>query len=303
MDAVLQWGVNLIITIQQIHGPALDSLFRIITFMGNENFYLLFLPMLLWCVNFRMGARLAIFFLLSSYLNICLKDLFQQPRPFELNPNVGLVPEEGYGLPSYHAQSAVVVWGSLSAWAHKRWLWIAGIVLIILIGFSRVYLGVHFPTDVLAGWLLGVVSLGIYLALATGLEKRLVNLNLWIQILVALVLAVVLFLVHPAKNVASAMGTLAGAGVGLALTHRYVSFGVSGTWWQRTLRFLIGSLIVFALYVGLKLILPGEESGFYLPFRFIHYGLIGIWITLGAPWLFRLLKLAPQSEVPDMQPV
>jgi len=296
MDAVLQWGVNLIVTIQQIHGPTLDSLFRIITFVGDENFYLLFLPLLLWCVDFRMGARLAILFLLSSYLNICLKDLFQQPRPFDINPNVGLSPEEGYGLPSYHAQSALIVWGGLSVWAHKRWLWITGIVLIILVGFSRIYLGVHFPTDILAGWMLGVVLLGIYLALAARLEKRLVNFNLWVQILVALVPPVALMLIHPVKDVASATGTLAGFGVGLALTHRYVSFDIRGTWWQRTLRFLVGSLIVFALYLGLKVVFPGEGSAVYLPFRFVHYGLIGIWISLGAPWLFRPLRLASSSE-------
>ena len=103
MNAVLQWSVNLIVTIQQIHGPTLDSLFRIITFIGDEDFYLLFLPLLLWCVDLRMGARLAVLLLLSSYLNIYLKDLFQQPRPFDINPDIGLSPEEGYGLPSYHA--------------------------------------------------------------------------------------------------------------------------------------------------------------------------------------------------------
>lgn len=296
MEELWQCGINLIVTIQQMHGPVIDNISRAITFMGDEGFYLLFLPLIFWCVDFGEGARLTVLFLLSSYLNICLKDLFRQPRPFDLNPNVGLSPEEGYGLPSYHAQSAVVVWVGLSAWAHKRWLWIVGIVLIILVGFSRIYLGLHFPTDVLAGWAIGGVLLGIYLVVQPRVEGRLVRLDLGMQTLLALAIPLVLLLIHPAKDTTSAMAALAGVGVGLALMQRYLSFNARGPWWQRAVRFFIGVGVIFALYLGLKVVLPGEESVLYLVFRFCHYWLIGLWISFGAPWLFKLLKLSPTLE-------
>lgn len=111
MEALLQWGIDLIAAIQQVHGPVLDGIFHAITFMGEEEFYVLLLPLLFWCVDFGLGARLAILFMLSSYLNPDLKDLFQQPRPYDLDPSVGLSRATGYGLPSGHSQSAVVVWG------------------------------------------------------------------------------------------------------------------------------------------------------------------------------------------------
>ena len=295
MGALLQWGIDLIVAIQQIHGPALDTIFRAITSMGEEEFFLLLLPLLMWCVDFWLGARVTVLFLLSSYLNVDLKDLFQQPRPFDLAPSVRLSSAEGYGLPSGHSQAAIVVWGSVAAWARKTWFWVVAIGLMVLIGFSRIYLGVHFPTDVLAGWAIGAVLLGSYLAVQHGGEKRLAELNLGMQMLLALALPLVLLLLHPTKDTTAAMATLAGAGVGLALTRRWVSFSARGPWWQRAVRFLVGGTIVLALYLGLRAVFPGEGSAFYMVFRFLRYGLIGVWVSLGAPWLFRLLQLAPEA--------
>ena len=296
MEELWQWGINLIVTIQQVHGPVIENIASAITFMGDESFYLLFLPLIFWCVDCGVGVRLTIIFLLSSYLNIYLKDLFQQPRPFDLNPDVGLLPEEGYGLPSYHAQSAFIVWAGLSIWAHKRWLWIVGIVIIVLVGFSRIYLGLHFPTDVLAGWAIGGFLLVIYLFIQPVLERQLVKLNLYMQILISMALPVVLLLIHPTEDTTSAMAALAGVGVGLALMQRYLSFNAYGPLLKRATRFVIGVGVVFALYTGLKIVLPDEESELYLVFHFCHYWIIGLWISFGAPWLFRSLKLSTTQK-------
>ena len=292
----MQWGVDLIVVIQQIHGPILDSIFRATTFLGDEEFYLLLLPLMLWCMDFAFSARLAVLFLLSAYISVGLKDLFQQPRPFDLEPSVKLSDAEGYGMPSYHAQSAVIVWGGIAIRVLKAWFWVIAIALMLLIGFSRIYLGVHFPTDVLAGWALGGFLLVIYLFVQPVAERQLMRLNLGMQILLALVVPLGLLLIHPTEDSTAAMATLSGIGIGLALMQRYVSFSPSGPLWQRALRFFIGVGVIFALYLGLKALLPGEELSLYLVFRFLHYWLIGLWISLGAPWLFRTLRLAPEGE-------
>jgi len=296
MEALLQWGIDLILAIQQIHGPALDSIFRAITFMGEEEFYLLLLPLLFWCIDSRLGACLAILLLFSSYLNADLKDLFQQPRPFNFNPNVQLAYAEGFGLPSGHAQSSMIAWATIATWTRKTWFWVAAIVLIVLIGFSRVYLGVHFPTDVLVGWSIGAALLGLYLALQPKIGNRLAQLSLCLQILLALAIPIVLFLIHPVADTAAIMGALAGVGVGLTLRHQYISLNISGTWWHCALRFLIGIAVVFALYLGLKWLFPSDGLVFYHALLFLGYGIIGLWVSLGAPWLFRILRLAPKTE-------
>jgi hypothetical protein len=84
--------------------------------------------------------------------------------------------------------------------------------------------------------------------------------------------------------------------VGLVITHRYVPFSAHGPWWKRLVRFVCGLIILLALYLGLKAVFPGEGSPLQLLFRFLRYGLCGIWVTLGAPWLFRLTRLASAAD-------
>ena len=94
-----------------------------------------------------------------------------------------------------------------------------------------------------------------------------------------------------------AVATMTGIVLGLALAHRYISWGVHGPWWHRALRFLIGSAVVFALNLGLKVVfLSADGTAFYLILRFLGSGIIGIWVSLGAPWIFQKLKLSKRQS-------
>lgn len=296
MDALQLWGLELIKAIQQIHGPVLDSIMQAITFFGSEDFYLLLLPALVWSIDYQVGIRLGIILLFSSYLNTDIKDLFQQPRPFTLDPAVKLSEADGYSLPSGHAQSATVVWGSLGVWVRKTWFWALAILLIVLVGFSRIYLGVHFPTDVLAGWAIGAGLFGIFLATSPGIQSKIARLNYLAKLLLALGAPIILVLLYPVEDTISATATLAGIGVGLVLGHKYVPFSAQGIWWQRILRFIIGILIVIGLFFGLRAVLPAQGEPLFMTFRFVRYLMVGLWVTLGGPWVFRLLKLAPNDD-------
>jgi hypothetical protein len=86
-------------------------------------------------------------------------------------------------------------------------------------------------------------------------------------------------------------GTLAGIAVGVALTMRYLEFDAGGLIWKRAVRFLLGVAVVAAIYFGLRLVFPGEGESLYAVLRFVRYGLVGLWISLGAPWLFLRLGL------------
>jgi membrane-associated phospholipid phosphatase len=294
VELLVDWSLDLIRALQQIH-PFLHVFFRGLTYLGQPHFYVLFLPLLLWCVDVRLGARVAMFLLMSSQLNAVLKGVFHQPRPCDFDPALQMAWFEGYGLPSGHAQFVVVFWGAIAAWARRRWLWALAAVLTLLVGFSRFYLGVHFPQDVLAGWVVGGLALVLYLVLHPGMERRLAELDLRWQLLLATVVPVVLFVSLPDKNVATAMGTLAGAGVGFALARRYVPFSPGGPICQRVLRFLVGAAVVVPLYGGLAVVTPAEGSWLPLAFRFADFAVVGLWATLGAPWLFKALGLAAEA--------
>jgi len=296
VEAIWQWGINLIIVIQQAHGPVLDRVFSAITLLGDEQFYLLLFPVIVWCIDYSFGAVLAVFFMLSNSINIFLKELFQHPRPFELNPGLKLCEAEGFGLPSGHAQLSVTAWGAIAIRVHKVWFTIIAILIILLIGFSRIYLGVHFPTDVFAGWIIGLILLAVYIMARFPLEKWLSGLNLWLQLLVSMGVPLLLLLLNQTNDAITSAGTLFGIAGGLVFARRYVSFSVRGPWWHRLLRFLVGFIIVLALYLGLKAIFPPDGTVFGAIFRFIRYALIGVWIVLGAPWLFRLMRLAPAAN-------
>jgi membrane-associated phospholipid phosphatase len=293
MEAIWQWGIELIHSIQVVHGPTLDAVFKAITFMGEEEFLLVLLPLVLWCVDFPAGTRLSIVYLLSVYVNEGLKGLFAHPRPFVLDPTVKLHEIEGYGLPSGHAQSAVVVWGILAAEFRKRWMWVVAVLLMVLIGFSRVYLGVHFPTDVLAGWVIGVVFLVGYLVLVPRAEAWLRETGLVVRLALAVVLPLMLLLLYSSDGSAAAMGVLMGACVGIEMTHRFVPFSAAGPLWQRAMRLIVGAVIVMALRIGLKALFPAEGEPLYFAMRTVRYAVVGLWAGLGAPWLFLKLRLAP----------
>jgi membrane-associated phospholipid phosphatase len=291
LDGLIQPSLQVIAALQQIH-PALHVFFRAITFLGQPQFYVLMLPLLVWCVDVRMGVRVGVFLLLSSQLNAVLKELFHQPRPCDFDPSLQLAWFEGYGLPSGHAQFVVVFWGAMATWARKRWLWVVVVVLSLLVGFSRFYLGVHFPQDILAGWAVGGLSLILYLAVSPGFERWLAGLGLRWQLLLAGGVPLILFITLPGKNVATAMGALAGAGVGFALSHRYVPFSPAGPIWQRSVRFVLGAAVVVPLYAGLSVVSPAEGSWMFLAVRFSCFVIVGLWTTLGAPWVFKALRLA-----------
>jgi hypothetical protein len=187
------------------------------------------------------------------------------------------------------------VWGTIAAGFRRTWLWVVAILLMVLIGFSRIYLGVHFPTDVLGGWAIGAVFLAVYLALEPRVIVWLRQAGLAVQLVLAVAVPLVVLLVHPTTDIASPAAVLMGMGVGIALTWRVAPFSAAGPLWQRAVRFLVGSIVLLALYFGLKLAFPGQGEPLYFVLRVARYGLVGLWAGLGAPWLFRRLRLAPSG--------
>src|SRR5687767_14410204 len=111
---------------------------KILSFLGSEQFYLLIMPALLWCVNARLGLRVGVLFLLSANLNGALKLFFHAPRPAWIDTKIiAHAVEASFGFPSGHAQNAVAVWGLLAVRAKKPLIWGAALVLAVFIGVSR----------------------------------------------------------------------------------------------------------------------------------------------------------------------
>ncbi len=291
MAAIYTWGIQLIEALQSVGGPFADIFFKGVTFLGDEEFLLLLFPLLYWCLDAGLGTRLALLFLVSGFLNYGLKDLFTQPRPFVLKPGLNIIEASGYGLPSGHAQTAFVIWGSLALTMKKCWSWVIAGLLILLIGLSRIYLGVHFPTDVLAGWLLGALLLFAFSRFAPAIASWGKRISLPLALgLISVFTALALALDHN-KDTVTVMAAFWGFTHGVLILTRLFADTSSGSLWKRIFRFPVGLVILVALYLGLKLFFPEEGEAFYLLFRFVRYALLGLWIGLGAPLAFRVLGL------------
>jgi membrane-associated phospholipid phosphatase len=305
LQSLVPWGTQVIIWVQAHSTQWLTDLAKVFTFLGYEEFYLVLLPAVYWCLNRQIGAALVYFAMLSAWVNDTIKYIFRIPRPASPHIHVpqGYV-ETSPSFPSGHAQNAVANWGYL-AYRVRNWAFrILAIVIILGIGLSRIVLGVHFPEDVIGGWIIGLILLAIYVWAEPPASRWVARQRLALQFALAVVVPAALIFLHPADNQGlypaegsiTPMSTLIGVGVGLVMERAWLRFQVAGPWWQRALRFGVGLVILVLFYGVPRLVLPetlahGPEAFI----RFVRYALVGWVATFLCPWLFVRLRLAGQE--------
>lgn len=305
LESLVPWGIEVIVWVQSLSNPFLDAVFKAITFLGNAEFYLLALPILYWCVHRQTGVALSYLSLLSAWVNDAVKYLFKIPRPEAFDARIRvLVEETSPSFPSGHSQNAVANWGYL-AYRFRHWIFtVIAVLLMLSIGLSRIVLGVHFPQDVIGGWLIGLVLLVTYIWAEPPVERWLARQSVASQIALAVGVPVLLIFLHPsdvdglypAEGSITPMGALAGAGLGVIMERQTVRFSVAGAWWRRSLRFLVGIVVVALFYLGPSLILPEDMAyGLEAAIRFVRYALVGWAGAFLCPWLFVRLGLASQD--------
>ena len=295
MTDVLQWGLGFVVWIQQYRGPLTDEFMRHTTDLGGK-YYLYFLPLLLWSLNFRFMVRVGALFALSFFLNISCKDLLTLPRPFDIDPAITANREWGYGLPSGHSQNSALLWVMLARGVAKRWFWAVAMAVIWLIGFSRLYFGLHFPGDIIAGWLLAAALLGLYITLGERAAHWLHRQSTVFLTGALWLLCIALFLLYTCLLEMPFMADMGagslGAGTGAIVTLRYLRYSGCGSLWHRAVRSAIGLAILFGYIKATESLFSVVQDGDYYQTMFVVYVVAGLWLTLGAPALFLVLSLA-----------
>lgn len=326
MGAVLDFGVRFIALFQGL-GTWLEAPMKLFSFLGTEDFIMVALPIIYWCYDTTLGMQVAVILMVSNSVNSFFKTAFHGPRPYWISSSIqGLASETSFGLPSNHAQTATVVWGIIAAYLRKGWAWLVAGLLIVMISLSRLYLGVHFPHDVLVGLLLGVVLLWFVLRFWKPVTAWISTKNFGRQILYSFLASLVLMLLpliplvwlksinwQPPQewavyatqalsfqDVFTYSGTVFGLLGGFAWIHLQGGFQTKGSWAQLILRFLVGVAGVLILRYGLKFIFPEGETILAYILRYIRYTLIGFWVTGGAPWCFLRLKLTQKVEMSNI---
>jgi membrane-associated phospholipid phosphatase len=303
----LPWGIEVILWAQSWSTPFVDRLFHFAAFLGDEEFFLLLLPLVYWGFSKKMGRWLAYGVLLSTYLNSFVKHIIMIPRPDD--PRIQVmrpVDPPNPSFPSGHAQTGVALWGFLAGRPGPTLARALPIVVTLVVGLSRIYLGVHTPLDVVGGWILGVAYLCLFLWLMPRVERWLGRQRLLAKLALAILLPLAgLFLhgadlrgLYPAPDATTIAGTLLGITVGFLLEPRWIGFREEGSCWQRLARLGLGLTVVALFWQGPKLLLPEAVAhGAAMTLRFMRYALSGLAAILLAPWLFVKLRLAESSRV------
>jgi membrane-associated phospholipid phosphatase len=322
MDALFQFGIRITLALQTL-SPALDGFMEAASFLGRIEFFLVLIPFIYWTVDRRIGVRTLLILIYADFVTASFKLFLHQPRPYWLGGVKELSTEVNYALPSSHASSSASVGGYFITRSKENWLRILIGAIILLIGISRLYLGVHYPHDVLFGWLVGFAVLWGITKWNERVSDWLKSKSLAFQIGLGFIDSILIFLIGllirftisgtpdpasyssfsaDARSVTHFFtlgGALFGTTTGYALMRQYARFGATGTWGIRLVRYAVGIIGLLALFYGLDTLFASiapDETGLGYALRYIRYSIATLWATFLAPWLFLKLKLAESGD-------
>ena len=262
----------------------LTPIMKVFTFLGDEEFFLLFLPLAYWLWRKQIMGRVGMVLLFTFVLNAIIKGIFQVPRPDLIEH---LVHADDWSFPSGHSQGAMVLWGWLAYELKDRRAYIVAAILIAGVGFSRVYLGVHYPSDVLGGFFVGFLTMLIYAWLLKLEPHGWVGLGPTRQSIIIFVLLMGMFMLVPELSEVAIKGGAAFIGFLAGYLHekKYLSCSLKPGMNLLISKLVLGLVGIVVIWMGLKQIFVtiGYTTDMAM---FIRYTLLGAWISFGAPYLF-----------------
>ena len=292
--------------LEKIRVPGLNELMLAVTELGGELPFLVIALIIFWCVDKRRGYYVLSVGFLGTLSNQFMKLWFRIPRPWVLDPNFTILEQAreaatGYSFPSGHTQNAVGTFGALTVTTKTKWIRCITLVLAILVPFSRMYVGVHTPKDVLVAAAMAIVYLLILHPVVFAKEgKRIPALLAVMTVLAAAFLCFVEFYPFPLDidphNLESGVKnayTLAGSLVGLIIVYfvdeKYLHFDTEAVWWIQIIKVALGLLAVLVIKSGLK---PPIDAlcGGHMIGRAIRYFLIVIMAGIIWPLSFKRLN-------------
>lgn len=276
----LQEQLDFMLSLMQWRNGPLDSFFIFLNFFDTMPFTFLLLPTVWLGLSWRWGIRLFYGVFFVSFLNYLLKMIFQEPRPFTQIPELALLKIGGYSFPSGAAQMSIFL-GALLIYVWKSpFAKIIGILYPLLIGFSRIYLGVHYPSDVLAGYVVGISLFTIFILTYKTIEKSIARSPI-IYLLIGTLLPIILgWLLHNHK-VFHLLGSLCGVSFGIYFAlQKGLYLSPPKKFWQILARAFIGISGVFILYMLLIQFFYFNLKKEWLTFIEIFF--LSLWIALAA---------------------
>ena len=283
--------------LERIRIPVLNELMLAVTTLGEETAFLVIALIIFWCVDKKKGYYVMAVGFAGTILNQILKLACRVPRPWVLDPNFSILEQAreaaaGYSFPSGHTQCAVGTFGSIAAFTEKKALRLTCVILAVLVGFSRMYVGVHTPADVLTA---AACALLLIIAFKRPvLSGTVKQMKLAIGVVMAMAVMFLIYvelwqfpqdmdmhnLTSGFKNAYTMMGCMIGVAIVYVADLNWINFSTEAKWWIQIIKVIAGLGLVLAVKEGLRI--PLEMILPVYPARAVRYFLIVI--TAGAVW-------------------
>ena len=285
------WEVDLIEWLQNAMGSAGEAISKVLSIIGGETVSLVLLLAVLFCYSKKAGMRCGFTILAASMWFPMIKNIALRLRPYmvhEERVNVLLkaeadadamdVIQQGYSFPSGHSAMAAACYVSIAREVRKRWMWFLAVIIPLLIGLSRFAVGVHYPTDVLAGWVVGLLAFGFSVLLEKYVKKE------WLRYVILLAITLPGIFWCTSRDYFSALGLLIGMTAAVPFEKKYVDFQDTRNPFAMILRVIGAFAIYLALNKVLKMPFSTEwlDSGKLVPnlVRAARYAII-LFIVIG----------------------
>ena len=301
--------LDILMYLQSIRNELLTGIFTFFTICTEVPVITVLTAMLYWCINKKAGQRILFALAGSLNINVAVKNIVKMPRPIGTKGLISLRTQTatGYSFPSGHTQTATTFWTSMITQFKNIWIYIIGILMILGAGISRLYLAVHWPMDVIVGWILGIILSILFIKLFDYIDN---SKNYYILVIIMLIFGVCTYFVG-GEDFYKLFGLYSGFALGYMVEDTYISFStenkqrknifskstskIEGTK-GKILRFIIGRISLLIVYLIFKNIentfMIGKNEEIINIFKYLKYTIIVFWGVAIAPALFKLFKLA-----------
>jgi len=290
--------MQLLYLLESIRIPGLNEFMLLVTKLGEETAFLVAALIVFWCVDKGRGYYVMTVGFLGTMANQFLKLWFRVPRPWVLDESFTILESareaaSGYSFPSGHSQSAVGTFGAIANSAKNKWVKGICIAVCVLVPLSRMYIGVHTPSDVLVG--AGMACALVWLLKKPVLERSDKAMKVLIAVMLGCALGLLLFvegypfpedvdehnLQSGIKNAYTMIGCITGVAVVYVFEKKYVNFETKAIWWAQLLKVALGLALVLGVKEGLRAPLDALFAG-HMAARAVRYFLIvlaagGLW--------------------------
>lgn len=290
------WEVNLIQWCQTYIPTSLIKAMEIVSYVGDTVCLVGIMGIAYLCIDKKFGKRLLINTIIGFMLAAQIKNVFKRRRPYfdnegieclkvvDKNYDVYDIRKQGFSFPSMHSSNTATVTGSIYEYYKKKAYLIIAILSSFIVGISRFILGCHYPTDVLTGWLLGIIFVVVFSKLQDKLSDR----NMYIFLLA---IGIIGSLYCESSDFYSGFGITLGFICADIIDNKYTHFENTKNVLAMILRLLIavGAFMIFAEGAKLLIAIDIQEANtfFAYMFRTLRY-FVGTFMALGiTPMLYK----------------